>query len=109
MNHTPGIARVTKATDDKHGGYYLRVVSPDGTDTPIAITRHGEQQANAARLALAWNCHEELVEALKASEAYITELCKRTGDSSDTWAATTIAGNAQKLARAALAKVGGGK
>ncbi len=62
-----------------------------------------EDAANLARLALAWNCHQDLVEALTALHKAAEE---KTGE--------TVAGNTPYAlaifqARSALAKVGGEK
>lgn len=52
----------------------------------------GEAHANAARIVLTWNCHDELVAALQAIDL------ARTTDSPEHWARATV------LSDAALAK-----
>ncbi len=59
-------------------------------------------EANAARLALAWNCHQDLIEALQAAERWVGMYEGKEGH--DAAARAML-----ETIRAALAKVGGGK
>lgn len=79
--HTVGEARVVAAKDDR--GYYIRVTSPDYSETPIAITRNGCAEANAARIVHTWNHFDSVVEALKLAHAGLVKLASQTGHESD--------------------------
>ena len=86
--HTPG---ELYAAEDFNG---RPVVKGDGS-VSIAACYHppvGDGKANAARIALTWNCHDELVAACQAvvdacTSAPPMDLIKRLGECADKCAA----------------------
>ena len=64
--HTPGGIHLHSMTWEAHDGSPEVAVVLDQDDLYLGRVRYGtvEQKANAARLALCWNTHDELVEAL---------------------------------------------
>jgi hypothetical protein len=77
----------------------IRLSEKGHYDHQSAIVKGSNAEANAARLALAWNCHQDLIDALTEALACLTA----DSDSEEQYA-TEIA-----QARAALSKVGGVK
>lgn len=67
--------RITKAIDDKKGGFYIRATDSHGADYPIAVTRAGDEKSNAEFIALACNSHDALIEACRGTPALL-EACK---------------------------------
>jgi len=75
MTHTPGKLRVVPGLSALHIKGEDRYVARTGTDCL-------EDEANAERLAHCWNCHEDLLAALKAMLAHTEPNCGITGQQS---------------------------
>lgn len=61
--HTPGELRVRAVSDID----FTHEIATIG-GIPIAAVYKGDSPANAARIALTWNCHDEMVAALQAAD-----------------------------------------
>lgn len=72
--HTPGELHVS-AFEILSGGSTRMLMGDDNFSIAYVGERsETENVANAARIALTWNCHDELVAALRSSHKFLCEL-----------------------------------
>lgn len=99
--HTEG--KLTVTGQDAFGDWIIQF-GPEASHVVAATTCNqsgGQDEANAHRLALAWNCHDELVEALDRLYEATSLTCRQEqGDELH---------DAHLQARAVLARVKGGE
>lgn len=70
-------------------------------------TNYTERDANAHRLALAWNCHEQMLEALNQCQDALDALFDQMPNLESMLAGCTTLGNTRIAALAAIAKATG--
>ncbi len=69
--HTSGKLTVNETWGTLEGEQGQEICAIHAADESGRRVSKQEAQANAARLALAWNCHDELVEALRKCKAIV--------------------------------------
>lgn len=66
--HTPGDLDWQSVSANASGGFHLYLIDANGRKIAALWGGAEEKQANAERITLAWNCHDELVAALTAAD-----------------------------------------
>lgn len=107
MNHTPGQIEVSHpGGQTTQAGRRVTLTINGNIIADCDWNSPGDNEETAARLARAWNCHQDLIDALQDLLEADEAICDNTGSKADQ-AMSRIAAIDQ--ARAALAKVGGEK
>ena len=108
--HTAGQLQVLIADSETMKGANCVLISENGDQiarcsAPFPFdTSWDERDANAHRLARAWNCHDELLEALRRCEDALDSLFDQMPGLEALQAGCTTLGNTRTHALAAIAK-----